>query len=91
MWHRLELTGYWSLNASRPGAVAHMSLHQKLTMSKSLPDTNGGQQWYPRFTPGDRLSVCVGDRCDGGGGNRLRRVGGGDLGVVGDSVNAFLQ
>jgi hypothetical protein len=57
MWHRLKLTGYWSLNIPRPGAVAHMSLHQKLTMSKSLPDTNGGQLLVPRFTPGDRLSV----------------------------------
>jgi len=31
-------------------------------MSKSLPDTKGGQRWFPRFTPGDRLSVYVGDQ-----------------------------
>jgi len=35
VWHRLELTGYCDLEARRPGAVAHMSLHQKPTMSKS--------------------------------------------------------
>ena len=32
---RLELTGYRSLEVPGPGAVAHMSLHQKPTMSKS--------------------------------------------------------
>ena len=75
MWHRLELTGYWSLEVPRPGAVAHMSLHQKLTMSKSLPDTNGGQRRCPRFKPGDRLSVYVGDLGGGAGVSRLLRFG----------------
>ncbi len=49
--------------------------------SDGIPDLHRGTG-YPFY---------VGDRCEGGGGNRLRRVGGGDLGVVGDSVNAFLQ
>ena len=33
----LNLTGIRSLEVPGPGAVAHMSLHQKLTMSKSQP------------------------------------------------------
>jgi hypothetical protein len=37
MWHRLQVTGFRSLELPGPGAVAHMSLHQKPTMSKSHP------------------------------------------------------
>ena len=33
--YRLKLTGYRSLEVPGPGAVAHMSLHQKPTMSKN--------------------------------------------------------
>jgi len=33
----LRLSGCCDLELRRPGAVAHMSLHQKLTMSKSHP------------------------------------------------------
>ena len=54
-----RLTGYRSLEAPGPGAVAHMSLHQKPTMSKNLPDINRRTAMEPRFSPGDRLSVCV--------------------------------
>jgi hypothetical protein len=57
------LSGYRGLKTLGPGAVAHMSLHLKLTISKSQP-TKRGQQDDPRFAPGDRLSDNVGDRCD---------------------------
>ncbi len=56
------VTGFRSLKTPGPGAVAHMSLHQKLTMSKNPPDSKTGQLITPRFTPGDRLSVYVGDQ-----------------------------
>ena len=88
---RLELTGYRSLEVPGPGAVAHMSLHQKLTMSKSHSTLKTGQQVHPRFTPGDRLSRYVGDRALRERLNRQRRVGGAHLGALLDSVNAFLQ
>ena len=58
---RLELTGYRSLEVPGPGAVAHMSLHQKPTMSKSRRDSVRRTTIGPRFT-GGRLSVSVGDR-----------------------------
>ena len=53
MWRRLELTGYRSLEVPGPGAVAHMSLHQKPTMSKSRRDSYSGQLLGPRFSPGE--------------------------------------
>lgn len=61
MWQSaLGLTGYRGLEVLGPGAVAHMSLHQKLTMSKNHPDINRRTAMEPRFLlPGDRLSVCV--------------------------------
>ena len=91
MWRRLKLTGDRDLEVRGPGAVAHMSLHQKLTMSKSHSTLKTGQQVYPRFTPGDRLSSYVGDRARRERLNRQRRVGGAHLGPLLDSVNAFLQ
>jgi hypothetical protein len=63
---RLELAGYRSLEVPGPGAVAHMSLHQKPTMSKSHQTLKGGQRSLPRFTPGDRLSESVGVRSQQG-------------------------
>ncbi len=62
MWQSAWLLVSGALKPPEPGAVAHMSLHQKLTMSKNSPDTNTGQLITPRFTPGDRLSVYVGDQ-----------------------------
>ena len=47
MWHRLELTGYCDLEARRPGAVAHMSLHQKPTMSKSRQTLIADSECFP--------------------------------------------
>ena len=47
MWHRLELTGYRSLEVPGPGAVAHMSLHQKTTMSKSRQTVIADSAWFP--------------------------------------------
>lgn len=75
MWRRLKVTGYRGLEILGPGAVAHMSLHHNLTMSKSHPTCRSGQRRLPRFTPGDRLSVYVGDQRGGRLGNRQRRVG----------------
>ena len=59
---RLNLTGTRGLEFPGPGAVAHMSFHRKPTMSKSHRTSKGGQRSDPRFTPGDRLTVYVGDR-----------------------------
>ena len=56
------LTGTRDLEIPGPGAVAHMSLHHKTTMSKSRPTFVWRTALVPRFTPGDRLSVYVGDR-----------------------------
>jgi len=46
MWRRLIGTGYRSLELPGPGAVAHMSLHQKSTMSKSH-STNEADNFRP--------------------------------------------
>ena len=45
-----------------PGAVAHMSLHQKPTISKSQPTKVADNNGSPILVPGDVLSVYVGDR-----------------------------
>jgi len=47
------VTGIRSLKTPGPGAVAHMSLHQKPTMSKSRQTIISGQRLVPRFTPGE--------------------------------------
>ena len=71
----LRFTGYRGLEVLGPGAVAHMSLHQKPTMSKSHSDINRRTAMEPRFRNrgtgypsvfGDQLSVRL---------NRQRRVG----------------
>ena len=57
--NRLELTGIRSLKTPGPGAVAHMSLHQKPTMSKNhqnpaIKTRTGGQPSFPvSRDPGD--------------------------------------
>ena len=65
MWHRLRLTGIRSLKLPGPGAVAHMSLHQKPTMSKSHRTEEADNHRSPIFRPGDLVSVYVGDRAVG--------------------------
>ena len=45
--YRLKLTGYRSLEVPGPGAVAHMSLHQKPTMSKSRQTVKADSAWFP--------------------------------------------
>ncbi|WP_143736907.1 hypothetical protein [Erythrobacter tepidarius] len=88
---RLELTGCRSLETPGPGAVAHMSLHQKPTMSKSHQTETADSAWFPDFHRGTGYpNLLATERC-GGGENRQRRVGEGHIWGVSDSVNAFLQ
>ncbi len=47
-----KLTGYCDLELRRPGAVAHMSLHQKPTMSKSHPTEEADNNDTPIYTGG---------------------------------------
>jgi len=75
MWRRLDLTGYRSLEVPGPGAVAHMSLHQKPTMSKSHPTCRSGQQSIPDLHRGTGHPFCVGDRYEQSRKIRQRRVG----------------
>ncbi len=57
--NRLKLTGIRSLEVPGPGAVAHMSLHQKTTMSKSRRDSYNGPLLVPRLTPGEpAVRIC---------------------------------
>lgn len=56
------LTATPSPEAPGAGAVAHMSLHLKPTMSKSRRQNQADNHRTPLFTSGDLLSVYVGDR-----------------------------
>ena len=58
----LRFNQYRTLEVLELDAVAHMSLHQKLTMSKSHQHVKADSEGFPDLKPGDRLSVCVGDR-----------------------------
>jgi len=55
--NRLRLTGIRSLKTPGPGAVAHMSLHQKTNDVKEPSNVQKRTTIDPRFTPGDRLSI----------------------------------
>jgi hypothetical protein len=57
-----NLTATPSPEAPGAGAVAHMSLHLKPTMSKSRRQNEADNHRTPLFTSGDLLSVYVGDR-----------------------------
>ena len=87
----LRYTGYCDLEARRPGAVAHMSLHQKPTMSKSHQHNKSGQRLVPRFSPGEPAVRLSWRPIVAGGGSRQRRVGGGHLGALADSSKSFFQ
>ena len=53
-----NLTGIQSLEVPGPGAVAHMSLHQKLTMSKSHSTKQADSKGAPIFTGGPAVRLC---------------------------------
>lgn len=53
-----------ALNSAGLGAVAHMSLHLKITMSKNPPTKVADDHCSPIFLPGDLVSVYVGDRVE---------------------------
>ena len=91
MWRRLELTGYRSLEVPGPGAVAHMSLHQKLTMSKNRSTILEGTAFVPPIDTGGTGCLSMLATVAVGGGSRQRRVGEGHLGVMLDSVNTLFE
>ena len=75
MWRRLSLTGYRSLEVPGPGAVAHMSLHQKPTMSKSHQH-HRRTVMAPRFvTGGPTVRSVLATEANRDSRNRQRRVG----------------
>ncbi|MEP3049727.1 MAG: hypothetical protein ABJP48_10805 [Erythrobacter sp.] len=59
MWHRHKLTGYQGLEVLGPGAVAHMSLHHNLTMSKSHPTKEADNKGAPIFTGGPVVRLML--------------------------------
>ena len=89
--YRLKLTGYRSLEVPGPGAVAHMSLHQKPTMSKSHQTVIADSASFPDLHRGTGYPIVLATERCGGGGSRQRRVGEGRICAASDSVNAFLQ
>ena len=70
-----ELTGDRGLEVLGPGAVAHMSLHQKLTMSKSHSTKQADSKGAPIFTGGPAIRQCWRPLRSEPVRNRQRRVG----------------
>ncbi len=60
--HRHKLTSTRSLEVPGPGAVAHMSLHQKSTMSKNHQTVIADSDWFPDLHRGTGYPFYVGDR-----------------------------
>ncbi len=56
------VTGHSRLEAAKPGAVAHMSLHLKPTMSKIQPKHKADNQCSPISKTGGLAVLYVGDR-----------------------------
>jgi hypothetical protein len=57
--NRLKLTGIRSLKIPGPGAVAHMSLHQKPTMSKSHRTKEADNNGSPIYTGGPVVRLML--------------------------------
>ena len=82
---RLELTGIRSLKTPGPGAVAHMSLHQKPTMSKSRPTKVADSGCSPIMAGGQTVRTMLATVAIGASRNRQRRVGEGPYMEASDS------
>lgn len=85
------VTGIRSLKTPGPGAVAHMSLHQKPTMSKNRQTVIADSDGFPDLHRGTGYPNLLATERYGVGGSRQRRVGEGHICVASDSVNGFLQ
>ena len=80
-------TGIRSLKTPGPGAVAHMSLHQKPTMSKSHPTFEADNYRSPIYTGGPVIHSVLATDANRAGKIRQRRVGEGHIWGGLDSVN----
>jgi hypothetical protein len=71
-----NLSGYRGLELRGPGAVAHMSLHQKTTMSKSHPTKEADEKGTPiKCTGGRSVRSELATDTNGAGKPRQRRFG----------------
>ena len=89
--NRLRLTGIRSLKTPGPGAVAHMSLHQKSTMSKSQPTNEADTYRSPICTGGPVVRSELATDTTGAGKTGSAASVRGHIWTASDSVNGFLQ